>query len=168
MLKRFSLILLLSLFFLSPLYAQTSKAKTEDIKRLMEMTGAKNIATQFASAITQQMFMMLRAGNPEIPDRAFEVMANELMAFFSEKMSAPGGLLDLTIPVYDKHFTHKEIKELLAFYESPIGKKVIQTLPQVTSESMAIGQRWGESLGPEIETRIFNALTKEGLLPEIK
>lgn len=168
MLKRFTPVFLLLFLALSPLHAQTSKAKTDDIKRLMEITGAQNIANQFASAITQQFFMILKAGNPEIPDRAFEVMGNELMAFFSEKMAAPGGLLDLTIPIYDKHFTHKEIKELLAFYESPIGKKTVQVLPLVTSESMEVGQRWGESLGPEIETRIFNALKKEGLLPEIK
>jgi hypothetical protein len=93
-------------------------------------------------------------------------MDRELMALFSEKMSAPGELIDQVIPVYDKHFTHQEILELLAFYQTPIGKKTILVLPKVTNESMLAGQRWGQSLGPEIERRIINSLTREGLLPK--
>jgi hypothetical protein len=144
----------------------TTAVKYRDIKQLIYITGSENIAKQFASTISQQLFRVLKASRPEIPERAFEIMDRELMALFSEKMSAPGELIDQVIPVYDKHFTHQEILELLAFYQTPIGKKTILVLPKVTNESMLAGQRWGQSLGPEIERRIINSLTREGLLPK--
>ncbi len=132
----------------------------------MDVTGSANIAKQFASASSQQIFQLLKASSPEIPDRALAVMDRELMALFSEKMSAPGGLMDQAIPVYAKYFTHQEIRELLAFYQTPIGKKAILVLPKVVNESMMAGQRWGQSLGPEIEKRVMTALRREGLLPK--
>lgn len=41
-------------------------------------------------------------------------------------------------PAFSKHFTLAEIKELTAFYESPIGQKFISTTPTVMQESTAI------------------------------
>jgi hypothetical protein len=92
-------------------------------------------------------------------------MDRELMGMFAEKMDGPGGLMEKLVPVYARHFTHAEIRELIAFYGTPIGKKTVSTLPKVVSESMLVGQQWGASLAPEIERRIHEALTRENLLP---
>jgi hypothetical protein len=143
-------------------------AKLGDIRRLMDVTGSANIANQFASGTSQQMFKALKAARPDIPDRAMAIMEKELVKLFAEKMSASGGLLEQIVPVYHKHFTHPEIRELLAFYQTPIGRKAILVLPQVVNESMVAGQRWGQALGPEIEKRITAALRREGMLPKGK
>lgn len=145
---------------------ELTKAKTSDIKRLIEITGSTNIAKQFAAATSRQMFQMLQASNSEIPERALPIMEKELVALLSAKMVAPGGLVEKVVPVYHKYFTHKEIQELLAFYASPVGKKTIQVLPSVINESMMLGQQWGQSLGPEIGQRVQAALKREGLLPK--
>lgn len=167
MLNRFILMfLLLGLIGQVAIADELTTAKFSDIKRLMDVTGSANIAKQFASASSRQIFQTLKASRPEISDRALAVVDKELMALFSEKMSAPGGLMDQIIPVYDKYFTHQEIRELLAFYQTSIGKKVIFVLPKVANESMMAGQRWGQSLGPEIEKRMLTALRREGLLPK--
>jgi hypothetical protein len=43
-----------------------------------------------------------------------KILENLLLdSFFKEKMNEPGGLFDLVIPIYDKYFTHSEIKGLL-------------------------------------------------------
>lgn len=140
--------------------------KREDIKKLMAVTGSANMARQFGAAFSQQMFNAIKASKPDIPDRALAIMNDELIALFSEKLSAPGGLLDLVIPIYDRFFTHQDILDFLTFYESPAGRKAVTLMPQVLSESMAMGQRWGESLGPEIRGRLGTALKREGLLPD--
>ncbi len=132
----------------------------------MDITGSANIAKQFTSASSRQIFQTLKASRPEISDRTLGVIDRELMALFSEKMSAPGGLIDQVIPIYGKYFTHQEIRELLAFYQTPAGKKTILVLPKVVNESMMAGQRWGQSLGPEIEKRVMAALKREGILPK--
>jgi hypothetical protein len=139
--------------------------KQTDIRRLMEMTGGTSIARQFATASSQQMFQMLRKARPDIPDRALVVMNQELMGLFSERMTGPDSLFDQIVPIYHRHLSHAEIRELIAFYESPIGRKTIAIMPQVVGESMQAGQRWGMALGPEIQRRIRAALLREGLMP---
>lgn len=142
---------------------ELTSAKRSDIKRLMEMTGSTNIAKQFAAAISQQMFRTLKAARPDIPDRALAIIDRELLVLFSERLSAPGGLVDEVIPVYDKYFSHAEIQELIAFYQTPVGRKAILVLPKVVNDSMLAGQRWGQSLGPEIQKRVTDALKKDGM-----
>ncbi|MDR0732081.1 MAG: DUF2059 domain-containing protein [Treponema sp.] len=60
------------------------------------------------------------------------------------------GFVDLFIPVYDKYFTHDEIKGLLQFYESPVGRKLLAVTPLITQDSYGIGQTWGEKLAQDI------------------
>lgn len=141
-------------------------AKTADIRKLMEITGSNNISKQFAGMVTQQVFQMLKSSRPDIPERAMEVMNKELIGLFSERMAAPGGLAEQIVPIYDKYFTHAEIKELLTFYQTPIGKKAISVLPRIVNESMMAGQKWGKTLGPEIDKRVKAVLTREGLMPK--
>ena len=164
-----SLAALLAAFLLSATAAAADESltaeKQADIRRLMEMTGGTNMARQFASASSRQMFQMLKAAQPDIPDRALVVMEQELLGLFTEKMGAPGGLFEQIIPIYHRHLSHAEIRELIAFYESPIGRKTISVMPQVVGESMQAGQRWGLALGPELQRRIRSALAREGLMP---
>lgn len=124
MLKRFILVFLLSgLLSQVAIADELTNAKIRDIKRLMDVTGAANLSIQFASATSQRMSQSLKASRPEIPDHVLAVIDREFMALLSEKMSAPGGMLDQVIPVYDKYFTHQEIQELIVFYQTPVGKK---------------------------------------------
>ena len=159
-------LFLLCLVFQGVVADELTNEKYRDIKRLIEITGASNLAEQMASVASQQFLQMLKASNPEIPDRALIVMETELKVLYAEKIPAPGGLLDQTIPIYDKYLSHEEIRELLAFYETPVGQKAILVMPSVVRDSTMAGQRWGQSLGPEIQERIVSALRREGLLEE--
>lgn len=165
MLKRFVLPLLLSgLIGQAAVADQLTEAKYRDIEQLMEITGSANLVLQFADAVSQNMYRAQKALRPDIPERTLEVMHRELVALLSEKVSAPGGLLELTVPIYDKYFTHSEIRELLAFYQSPIGQKSVAVMPMALQESMEVGERWGQSLGLEIQQRVVAALVREQLL----
>lgn len=141
-------------------------AKTHDIKRLIEMTGGTNVAKQFSSAITQQLFQVLKSAKTAIPDNALQVMEQEISTLITANISAPGGLVDQVVPIYNKYLTHPEIKELLAFYQTPLGEKIRSVLPQITHESMLAGQQWAQKLIPEIDKRVEESLKREGILPK--
>ncbi|MDR1585656.1 MAG: DUF2059 domain-containing protein [Prevotellaceae bacterium] len=38
--------------------------------------------------------------------------------------------------IYDKFFTHEDIKDLIKFYESPTGKKMLEKTPEITANLM--------------------------------
>ena len=66
----------------------------------------------------------------------------------------PNELIEISIPSYDKHMTHDDIKQLLKFYNSPIGKKLIEKQPLILRDSMIVGQKWGMELNRRIQERI--------------
>jgi len=68
------------------------------------------------------------------------------------------------VPVYAKYFTQDDIRGMLAFYESPVGKKMIQTMPAVVQDSMAVGQRWGQTVMPRVIATLQQRLRAEGFI----
>lgn len=58
------------------------------------------------------------------------------------------------IPLYAKYFSEIEITELIEFYNSPIGVKLLEVSPSLTQESMQIGAEWGKSLQNKMLTKL--------------
>jgi len=54
------------------------------------------------------------------------------------------------VPMYDRHFSHEEIRALIQFYETSIGHRMIEVMPQIMQESMAAGEEWGRMRTGEI------------------
>ncbi len=108
-------------------------SKRADIKRLMEVTDVSSLGMQ----IMNQMIVTMNQGRSEAHKK-----------FWTDYMAEadPNDLIKMIIPIYEKHLTHEEIKQLIAFYESPIGKKLIKVQPQIMMESMAAGEEWGKKL----------------------
>lgn len=60
--------------------------------------------------------------------------------FFDKTLTDPQMSVEMA-KVYERNFTEAEIKELLAFYKTPLGRKTLETLPKVMAESSQVGQR---------------------------
>lgn len=67
-----------------------------------------------------------------------------------------GEIIELVIPVYAKYLTHEEIKELIVFYESPVGRKLAVVQPRIFQESFILGQEWGQAIGEKIQQRLID------------
>lgn len=60
-------------------------------------------------------------------------------------------------PLYDKFFTEQELHDLVAFYRTPTGQKVVDTMPQLFAESIRVAR---EKLLPQI-TPLLQELIEE-------
>ena len=80
-----------------------------------------------------------------------------------EEMSAKGGYIEQMIPIFHKYLTHEEIKGLLTFYTSPLGKKATSVLPMMAQEGMQVGQRWAKTLGPKLDQRLKARFAERGI-----
>jgi uncharacterized protein len=63
---------------------------------------------------------------------------------------------------YAARFTEPELKELLAFYKSPIGRKAIAEEPQVIDASAARMLEWGGKFSEEIIVKMRTEMKKRG------
>ncbi len=64
--------------------------------------------------------------------------------------------------VYASRFTEAELKEILTFYRTPTGKKVIALEPQVFDDAMAGLPGWQEKFAEEVIARFRAEMKKRG------
>jgi uncharacterized protein len=136
------------LFILSnSCYSQLTATK-DHINTLLEMTGAGKIGVQ----VMENMIATFRKSMPNVPSDFWDEFLKD---------AKPETLIELMIPVYAKHYTDEEIVQLIDFYRTPLGKKVIEKLPLISQESYVIGAEWGRKLSEQA----IKKLTDKGYMP---
>src|SRR5262249_42889308 len=67
-------------------------------------------------------------------------------------------LINAIIPIYQRHLTKTDIEEMIRFYSSPVGQKLLREQPQIIQESMQAGaaaqQRRIEEMNAKIQERL--------------
>jgi uncharacterized protein len=116
-----------------------------NIIKLMQITGAGDIGAK----VLDQIICSFRETRPTVPEKFWQDFRDSVNQ---------DSLLELCIPIYDKALTDGEIKGMIRFFESVIGKKFIDILPHVTEQSMMKGEEWGQ----EISARIVKKLDEQG------
>lgn|SRR5690606_8320110 len=106
---------------------ETTEFKKETIE-FIKLTGS---GAAFDSAI-DQIGAMVSEANKE----AYQKEANATL----------NGLYDKLADLYMTEFTQTEIKELVAFYHTDLGKKLAEKQLSLTQKGMMLGQTWGMEL----------------------
>lgn len=142
---------------------ELTEAKRQDVLRLLDLTGAFRIGQMFSSAIVRQMTDALRSARPDIPTDVMDILPNAVDEVIAAEMTAAGGFADLVVDVYQRHFTHEDVRGLIAFYETPLGRKLSEELPAMTQESMQAGMKWGVGIAPKIQERVKQRFRERGV-----
>ena len=138
------LALVLGLGFAS-VYGQDDDAtKQADIKKLLGITGASNTGLRVFS----QVIGMFQRAHSDVPEAVWIEMVSEAEA------EVDGFVMEMLVPIYDKHLTHADIKSLIAFYETPVGRKLLAVMPQMHQESRTAGEIWGRQFARTVQERL--------------
>ena len=137
--------------------ATTPAAKHQDTERLMELVGTRQILRDLFDQDIDAQISAMRRARPDVPDQFWQDFALEF-----KRQASPDELMQAILPIYDKHFTHQEIRQLIAFYQSPLGRKISTTLPEIQRESVDAGRAWGEQLGDRMHKELQQRLTEKG------
>ena len=74
-----------------------------------------------------------------------DLISEENRDAFSKEFDAKlPSLYDKLAVAYMEIYTHQDIKDLLKFYETPIGKKMSANTGLIMEKSMAIESQWGQ------------------------
>lgn len=161
------IILIFILFFFSTfsfaMAEDLTQEKDADIKKLLEITGSLKLSKQMSVTVIKNVTQILKSTRPDIPEKMYKILEEEVNLIIDEQIYVEGGFLEMVTIIYHKHFTHEDVKGLIAFYRTELGKKLIKILPQVLQESMQAGQIWGQALGPLIQERFKKRFEKEGI-----
>ena len=118
--------------------ALAQDAFEKDIIKLQEVNGSLATQNMVFKQIKKQMKMQPQMKNA--PKEVWDSLYTSVFKIELEDLNAK------LVPIYKKHFTHEDIKELISFYESPIGMKMSKKTPAITQESMQLSQVWAMGL----------------------
>jgi len=122
-------------------------AKEADIRRLLELTGAKKNAMEFGQQLGEYLKAMLQKSLPEgehSPQIGDTLISNLMARLSSDEM------IVRLIPIYDKAFSGEELKGIIRFYESAAGQRLLEATPQVMEEANNVSEKWVQELIPQI------------------
>jgi uncharacterized protein len=157
----------LALFATAAQADELTAAKRSQIKTLLEITGIKAIPEQIANNTVQSWVPGIKQLDPKFPDKGFTIIRDSFLAGLNAKIDGGGGLIEQVTIVYHNQFTGPEIAELLKFYQSTLGKKLLGSQAKVNGETFQTAMKWADSMSADLDQRIDAALKKEGLkLPE--
>ncbi len=151
-------------------YAQTADAaSTAAAKELFDSMNYRAVMVGAMQQMAKGMSTSMRAGaeasiknNAKLSDadkqKALAKMEAELPAAIDAIQSVLNDptlvddILTETVPVYARHFSADELKQITAFYRTPVGAKMLNLMPQLMGEGMQIGQQIVQRrLGPMLQ-----------------
>jgi uncharacterized protein len=134
-------LILAAVLLTSPgLYAQAPAAneKTENIRKLINLTGGTKIIDQMFNA------MAANFTDPK-QKQAFEALRKEF---------DPTQIFEILIPAYEKFLSADDVKAVLTFYESPAGQKMLDAQPKIMAESLPKIIQWSQEVSARVAQKM--------------
>jgi hypothetical protein len=106
---------------------------TKGILTLMELMGAKGQQEQVKMMILGRFRQMVPQAPPELWEKVSRrVSSDELTAAL--------------VPVYAKHLSKDDVKELVVFYESPLGKRFVKAQTDMQQDAQQASMVWAQKI----------------------
>jgi len=132
---------------------KTTIAAHQANSEALTLLATMNMKESYEGMIKRITQMQIEA-NPQLKD-----IEPAIEAFFTKFMGWEAQKGDIAA-LYAKNYTVEELKELNKFYQSPLGQKTVQIMPQLAAASAQIGQSRMMKHMPEMKAMVEAELKK--------
>ena len=108
--------------------------------------------------IMQQLKPLIAKGNPTA-ERDFDALIPVMMQAMDTHLD---GYLNAGAQIYARHLSAEEIRQLTSMYRTPVMEKFLQKQPEIMKESVALGNKFGEVVAKDLQSRMTEELRKRG------
>ena len=138
--------------------AQPSAAAVTTAREIVEAKGALNMFDSVVGGVIQYHKDVLLQSNPTL-QRDLDEVTTRLGGEFAPRRTAIHAEI---ARAYASRFTEPELKEILAFYKTPLGRKLIIEEPKAVDEATKRVDAWANKFAEEVLTRIRAEMKKKG------
>ena len=119
------------------------------------------MVTAMSQAMTQRLAQVggVAGSNP----RVAQIIVGESMSMSRENAVRPGGLIDTVVQVYAEKFTLDELRQIRAFHESPVAKKMQEATPELMQRVIQQSMLHNKEMLPGLCARVKRRLQEEKL-----
>jgi hypothetical protein len=176
--KRFLLTMALLVFGLTmtaSAQGNISPEKRALIKEMLAVTGLQKAVDTMMAAMLEQLEKDepkriaervddIQGLTPQEREKMVRELTEDSARFnkrygelIKQKINLSELLEQVSISIFDKYFTEDDLKDLIVFYKSPVGVKIIQMMPQMIVD---ISIKTDEAMRPKMR-EIFNQIMEE-------
>lgn len=137
---------------------QPSAAAIATAKELMVLKGSVAIVDPLVPGVIEQAKNMFLQTNPNLAKDLNDTAA-ELRSSLAPRKAE---LTEQFARLYAQRFTEQELKDALAFYSSPLGKKLVTEEPTFVDQSLRFAQDWANKLSEEVVEKMRSEMKKKG------
>lgn len=127
------------------------------------LVAAAQVSRQQMKAVPQVVDMimpMLVTGNEAHADALRTILTEEFNAIFLARREE---MERAARDAFARNLTDRELRDVTAFYHTPSGRRLVEVMPTITSESMRNGQEIGRHAAIEAMPRIIERMRKANL-----
>lgn len=137
---------------------QPSAAAMATAKEIVSITGSTTLFDPLIAGVIEQAKGLFLQQNPALAKDLNEI-AGKLRAELAPRF---GELVNEVAQNYTSRFSEQELKEVLAFYKSPVGAKLLSEQPKIVDTSLKFAQTWANTLSDQVIARMRDELKKKG------
>ena len=137
---------------------QPTPATLAAAKEMIETKGAFAMFDPLIPGVVETVKNTLLRTSPQLSKDLNEVSAQLRKEYAAKRAD----ITNEVARVYAEQFSEKELKDMTAFYKTPLGKKMLETEPRAVELSMTRVQAWSERLSEEVFTRFRAEMRKKG------
>lgn len=129
-------------------------------RELMQVTGAAAQMEQLVPVLMQQIAGAMAPASGEAADKVLAIINEVIMPEFRARMPE---MLNQGADLWAAQMTAAELRELKAFYETPLGRRLREVTPLVNAQSAVLGMRWGQEVAASAIAKHRDTLRARGL-----
>jgi uncharacterized protein len=137
---------------------QPSPSAIATAKELITVKGGGALYDPLVPGVIERARSVFLQANPLLAKDLNDV-ATKLRAEYASRSGEP---LTEAAKLYAARFSEQELKDALAFYKSPLGRKLLTEEPDVLDQSMRNAQTWADRLSEEVIAKIRAEMKKRG------
>lgn len=140
--KSATIFFCLSLFLTCPAWADAAAEK--EAEALLDATNMSAVLEQTVTTTVNQLIQ----SQPALAQKR-----TVLVQFFKKTLDYEV-LKPEIVKIYARYYTAQELREIAAFYRTPVGQKSLRLMPQLMGDSMLLSQRRVQAALPELQKEL--------------
>lgn len=130
--------------------SSTGKSKKESVEELLILTKAESVIDAVYSQMDQVFKNMGKQLGVKPQDQElFDKFMSKVASLMKEEMSWDK-MKESMVEVYLKHYTEREIQDMIAFYKSKSGRSIISKQADVVNDTMMLRQKMIQDFLPKL------------------
>ena len=127
-------------------------------KELIDLKGAASAYDPLVNGVIQYHRNFFMQNNPNL-GKDLDAVAQKLALDLAPRKAE---MQQELTRIYAAHFTEQELKDALAFFKTPLGKKLISEEPKALEASMKAADDWSRRFAIEVDAKFRAEMQKRG------